>query len=218
MRTPLSLGALLSIACVLHCAAPTETEGLARRAPGATPPSADGDAPAEGPAPGTSSGASPGTTSGTAPGPTPPAPPASPPADPKDRFSALRQTCLQQINAIRTKQGVPALTRAADREACVDGQAEKEAKMGPGGTPHGARGACGEGHAQSHADGDGYLPSEYAELVTDSVNGWFTEGPGTYGHYEMLLNPSFTRAACGFYVLQGGGTFGDVLWMNVNYY
>lgn len=121
-------------------------------------------------------------------------------------YAAERKLCTDLNNMFRAQMGVPVLTRAADKEACVDEQARLESEID---TPHGKLGHCGE-LRQNHGDGIGYGT---LELIDWLINDQFNEGPGG-PHYEQMLDPNMTRIACGFYANPSNGNF----WINIDFW
>ncbi len=129
-----------------------------------------------------------------------------------DPWDSQRDTCVSIINQYRAQVGAPALVRARDMEACADAQAEADAV-----------------HNQPHWAYFNNSPSCILDNVTDRQNEcpnypdppsglqqcfaqMYAEGPGG-GHYDVMLDPSYTRVACGFYQIAPGNDY-----MPQNYY
>jgi len=173
----------------------------------------EGDAPSTGPLPApmtrdaatpTAADAgfsSPPSDKGGNPTPTPKAPPAPTPtpiptAPPPgtggsaDPFDAAREFCVQRINQYRGTLSLPALTRAAHAEACVDKQAQYDSSVS---TAHGAFSKCGE-FAQNECPGWG---GSLTAALPGCLAAMWSEGPGG-GHYENMLG-DYRSLGCGIF-------------------
>ncbi|MBW2731943.1 MAG: hypothetical protein JRH20_06085 [Deltaproteobacteria bacterium] len=124
--------------------------------------------------------------------------------DPNDPFARARQLCVDLSNEKRALVSSGPLTRWVEKEPCVDGEAKVESDANAAGEPaHSSRGTCGE-LAQNLCGGMGW---GIEELTRYCVEGWFNEGPGEgweHAHYYQLINPAFTKVACGFYLSSTG--------------
>jgi hypothetical protein len=146
-----------------------------------------------------------------------------------DDFEALRQACVDTINAYRATLGLAALARAsADLELCSDDGAELDATTGQA---HGSAGDCGGLGGQNTCPG--WNPNFYGGEV-NALNAclemMWDEGeppmprnqcvqPANYqtcflvhGHYMNMSDPGYSVVACGFYRMPNGE-----IWMNQNF-
>ena len=119
----------------------------------------------------------------------------APAARPGDS-SELAQLCVDEINRYRATLGLHPLQRAADREACADGQIADDARTGHW---HGRFGACGES-AQNECNAS---PTDRAQMIKGCLRGMWGEGPGG-GHYENMKSATATRVWCGFHTTPSG--------------
>ena len=121
-----------------------------------------------------------------------------------DPYAAARQLCVERSNQKRALVGAGALVRSAGKEPCADGEAKIESDANAsGGAVHSTWGSCGES-AQNLCGGMGW---GIEELMRDCIDRWYAEGPGTgfaHAHYYQLINPAFTKVACGFYLSPSG--------------
>lgn len=132
-------------------------------------------------------------------------PPAAAPASPSSSnpsapLDALRARCVQQTNELRARVSRSALLRRAEREACIDGEAQSDAASG---TAHGAFGRCQES-AQNECPG---WPGPLDQVLDRCLAQMFAEGPGPFqghGHYVNLTDPSFSGVSCGFSTKENG--------------
>lgn len=118
-------------------------------------------------------------------------------ADPLD---ALRARCVQRSNEFRARVALGPLGRQADREACLDSEAQADATSG---TAHGAFGRCQES-AQNECPG---WPGPLDQVIDKCLAQMFAEGPGPFaghGHYLNLTNPQFRSVSCGFSTAANG--------------
>jgi hypothetical protein len=106
--------------------------------------------------------------------------------------------CVDYINSLRARKGLPALARREDAESCANGQARSDSTSGDA---HGAFGDCEE-HAQNECPGWPGLSS----IVPGCLDMMWAEGPGG-GHYENMTSTRSTRVACGFYVTSSGAVW-----------
>jgi hypothetical protein len=122
---------------------------------------------------------------------------ASNPADPLD---ALRARCVQRTNEFRARASLGPLGRQTDREACLDTEAQADARSG---TAHGAFGRCQEG-AQNECPG---WPGPLEQVIDKCLAQMFAEGPGPFsghGHYINMTDPKFRSVSCGFSTAPNG--------------
>jgi hypothetical protein len=125
------------------------------------------------------------------------------------------------VNKLRAKHGLPQLLRYTGKEACADQQAAKDASMN---APHFAyfNGApsCIENNV---LDRQNECPGWYAPVdkaATDCVAKMYAEGPGSgpaHGHYNVLMNPSYTKLSCGVNVKPGAPAT-SATWLVLNFY
>lgn len=125
------------------------------------------------------------------------------------------------MNQFRVTKGLSALQRYPAKEACADQQAAKDATMNSAhyaylnGAP-----SCIENNVldrQNECPG-WYQPTDKA--ATDCVAKMVAEGPGTgaaHGHYNVLVNPQYTRLSCGVYV-KPGVPASSATWLVFNFY
>ena len=119
------------------------------------------------------------------------------PADPLD---ALRARCVQRTNEFRARVSLAPLGRRADREACIDTEAQSD---GQSGTAHGAFGRCQEG-GQNECPG---WAGPLEQVIDKCLAQMFAEGPGPFaghGHYLNMTDPKFSSVACGFSTAANG--------------
>jgi Cysteine-rich secretory protein family len=132
-----------------------------------------------------------------------PAPPvAAPPvaSNPADPLDALRARCVQRSNEFRARVSLGPLGRQTDREACLDTEAQADAKSG---TAHGAFGRCQES-AQNECPG---WPGPLDQVIDKCLAQMFAEGPGPFaghGHYINMTDPKFRSVSCGFSTAPNG--------------
>ena len=111
------------------------------------------------------------------------------------------QQCVDGINQYRARNGLPAMTRWFASEACAASEAQSDAQAGQ---PHGSFGRCGEG-AQNVCPG-WQGPAE--QMTGPCLQSMYNEGPGAdfarHGHYLNMMNPRYTRVACGYFTTPQG--------------
>lgn len=105
-------------------------------------------------------------------------------------------SCVDTINALRAQEGLPALSRWAEGEACADTQAESDARANE---PHGAFGKCGE-RAQNECPGWAGAPGSAVDACLREM---WKQGPGE-GHHDTMATKVHTQVACGFYTTPAG--------------
>ncbi len=110
--------------------------------------------------------------------------------------SSVAQLCVDEINRYRATLGLRPLVRAADKEACADGQIRDDAQSGHW---HGSYGRCGES-LQNECSSS---PTGQADFIKGCLRGMWNEGPGG-GHYEAMKNPTVTKVWCGFHTTPSG--------------
>jgi hypothetical protein len=126
-----------------------------------------------------------------------------------DPFEVARNACVQRLNYHRAQHGVAPLQRAsADREACADSQAKVDAQHGQAHWAFYNAPQC-PGAAQTECGGHDPPPENAVVTCIDLL---MQEGPGG-PHYEIFLNPGYTKVACGFNV---GASTG--VWLPQNFY
>ena len=138
-----------------------------------------------------------------------PVPVAVTPANSSDPLDAQRARCLQRTNEYRARASVGPVARRADREACADGEAQRD---GASGSAHGAFGGCQEG-AQNECPG---WPGPIDQVIDKCLAQMFAEGPGPFsghGHYLNMTAPGYTSVACGFASAANGK-----VWIVQNFY
>ena len=120
-----------------------------------------------------------------------------------DRFAAARAQCIQRLNEYRAKAGVAPVAVRGAGEPCGDDQARRDSASGKA---HGAFGLCKE-MAQNECPG---WPGTVEQVVDGCLKMMFEEGPGegsAHGHYTNMVNPSYTAASCGFFVMPDGSVW-----------
>jgi len=126
-------------------------------------------------------------------------------AGPGDLDSA-RDQCVAALNRYRAMKGLAPLMRWTAQEACADHQSMLDAHeyvQNPSGWFHNNYGMCGE-HGQCACWPGGDLAQ-----VLVVCSGWYwNEGPGG-SHYDNMMNPNFTKVACGFSDNGPGGWWSD---------
>jgi hypothetical protein len=114
------------------------------------------------------------------------------------------QDCVDIINMYRATIGVPALARLPSQEVCVGQQAQKDYQAN---TPHSAFGMCGE-FGQNECPG---WPGPPDSMIGQCLAMMWAEGPGPFnmghGHYDNMSSTSYTKVACGYYVLTNGSVW-----------
>lgn len=139
-----------------------------------------------------------------------------------DPYAALRQICIDKINALRATKGLPPYARRASSEACADGQATADESAN---SPHSQFGQCGES-GQNECLGAGpngiesCLEQMWAEKDQAGCSGcdacnqaynpncancdFYGNNTGDVcGHYVNMSALYFSEAACGFSSLGG---------------
>ena len=150
-----------------------------------------------------------GTQAAPSPAPSPVSAPGTAPGNSGDALEALRARCVQRTNELRARVSLGALGRRADRETCIDGQAQNDAQRG---AAHGAFGRCQEG-GQNECPG---WPGPLDRVIDQCLEQMFAEGPGTFaghGHYLNMIDPKFGSVACGFSTAANGQ-----IWLIQNFY
>ncbi len=123
------------------------------------------------------------------------------------KTNTLAQLCIDEINKHRATINLPALARWNGIEACVDGQAKYDAQTN---TPHSAFTRCKE-LAQNVC----WWSGKTAETgMKDCLQAMWNEGPENkdgkpHNHYENMINPAYTKVACGFYTASNGAMWSD---------
>jgi len=128
------------------------------------------------------------------------APGAPPPTNAGDPLEALRARCVQRTNEFRARVSLGPLARQTSRDACLDGQAQNDARSS---TAHGAFGRCQEG-AQNECPG---WPGPLEQVIDQCLAQMFAEGPGPFadhGHYLNMTDPKWTSVSCGFSTASNG--------------
>jgi hypothetical protein len=111
--------------------------------------------------------------------------------------------CIARINQFRACVCVPPVTRYQTGEDCANQVAQYDYELA---SPHAGFGAgiCSPvGSAENECPGWTTPQS----TVDGCLQQMFNEGPGdyaTHGHYTNMTNPTYTRAACGFYIAPTG--------------
>ena len=117
-----------------------------------------------------------------------------------DPHAAERQACVDRINGFRASEGLPALMRWTEQEACTDEQAANDSRSGEA---HGAFGRCQEG-AQNECPSWGSVE----DVIRDCLQSMWDEGPGEpyaeHGHYLNMSNPDYRKVSCGFHETASG--------------
>ncbi len=112
--------------------------------------------------------------------------------------------CVDFINQERATIGLGPLARSSSDETCVSGQAHTDANNM---TAHSAFGTCSE-FAQNECPG---WPGPPESMIDNCLQMMWDEGPGsdysTHGHYINMTNTSYSKVACGFYVLGDGSVW-----------
>jgi len=139
-----------------------------------------------------------------------------------DPYALARKACVDAVNKYRAMKGLSALTLYAGKQACADQQASVDAAHPT--QPHYAylNGApsCIENNVldrQNECPG-WYDPADKA--AADCVAKMWAEGPGTgpaHGHYNVLVNPQYSRLSCGF-AKRAGAPPSSALWIVFNFY
>lgn len=129
-----------------------------------------------------------GSSSGDPPAPPPPAGAATP-----------AKICVDTINGYRKQQGLPAFTEWTEIEACSDSEAKSD---GTTNTAHGAFPKCGE-FAQNECPGNPGPP----ETMIKQCLGLMWAQPANEGHHANMASTQWTKVACGFYTVPGGGVW-----------
>lgn len=128
--------------------------------------------------------------------------------DGSDMYLQARIDCVDRINAFRATEGKPPYQRWTEQEACSDGQAKLD---GDSNTPHGNFSMCGE-NAQNTCPN---WPST-GSVTQGCLQQMWDEGPGEpfseHGHYINMSSSNYSKVACGFYELPGGG-----IWASQNF-
>lgn len=115
-------------------------------------------------------------------------------------INAPAQSCVDMINQLRAIEDVPALTRWTDGEACVLTELAADSVTGAQPSP---LGTCGEfGRTMYH----GSMTTPDAILL-----GFYCTGTGDNQH-DIIVNASYTMAACGFYQATDGS-----FWVYLNF-
>jgi hypothetical protein len=119
-----------------------------------------------------------------------------PPAPASDNGNgSVAQLCVDEINRYRSTLGLRPLERAADREACANGQIEQDARSGKW---HGSFGGCGEALQNECMSS----PTSREGMIKGCLRDMWNEGPGG-GHYEAMKS-STSKVWCGFYTAPNG--------------
>ena len=136
--------------------------------------------------------------------PWPPGTPASPgtPATPSaPATGGVAQSCVDGINQYRATLGVAPLARWTPNESCVDGESRDDSVTG---RAHASFGRCGE-MAQNACPG---WPGPPEKMIGPCLDAMWKEGPGpegaAHGHYINMSNASYTKVACGQFVMPTG--------------
>jgi hypothetical protein len=108
---------------------------------------------------------------------------------------SVAQLCVDEINRYRSSLGLSPLQRAADREACANGQIADDARSGKW---HGSFGGCGEALQNECMSS----PASREDMIKGCLRGMWNEGPGG-GHYEAMKSSTKT-VWCGFYTTPSG--------------
>ena len=139
------------------------------------------------------------------------------PPDPTDPWEEGRVLCVKQINEYRATVGKLPLERWADAEKCADAQALNDAKSGKPHEGFQTLGGCGQG--QNECPGYASIPGGLLQCLGQM----WAEGPTddgswdvAHGHYMNMRGDwtlsgytvNFTRVACGFGQVDGGGVWG----------
>jgi hypothetical protein len=127
----------------------------------------------------------------------PSAPPGTPP--PPAGPATAAKICVDTINAYRKQAGLPAYTEWTEIETCSDGEAKSD---GNSNTPHGAFPKCGE-NAQNECPGWQGPPET---MIKQCLGSMWAQGAGE-GHHDNMASKQWTKVACGFYTLPGGGVW-----------
>ena len=111
------------------------------------------------------------------------------------------QQCVDGINQYRARNSLPPLQRWIAGEGCAAGQAQSDAQANH---PHASFGRCGEASQNVCPGWQG--PPE--SMTGPCLASMYNEGPGqdyaTHGHYLNMMNPRFTRVACGYFTTAQG--------------
>jgi len=116
-------------------------------------------------------------------------------------YEAELVLCISETNALRVSEGLPALTRSPELEACA---AEAAAEDHRSGTPH--------GHFQRTSGCDVALaenelprwllaaqPGALAGVIRSGIAMMWDEGPGG-GHHDNIVGPKYREIGCGVFI------------------
>lgn len=114
--------------------------------------------------------------------------------------------CVARINQLRAEcQCLPPLTRWTEAEGCADQQAQYDYEQDEYHAGFTDSICSPRGNAQNECPGWGSTE----QVIGGCLQMMWDEGPGEpyseHGHYINMTNPAYTKVACGFYDVPGGG-------------
>jgi hypothetical protein len=113
---------------------------------------------------------------------------------------SAQKLCIDDVNMYRSMEGLDPVERSSELQA----YASEGAEVDFGSVPFMHFGTDGGGVAAAEdqcPQQDGWTVDageDQKTLVSQCVRSFYEEGPGTGGHYEILLGP-YTRAGCGIF-------------------
>lgn len=136
-----------------------------------------------------------------------------------------RIACVEEINILRATEGLPPLARAADKEACIDEQAQLDLDANKG---HANFRHCGETSQNTAISSKMYIGDwtdenlkSYAfmansgfwmEKVYDVILPAEDVTNEMVGHYKNMIDPRHTSVACGY------AATSSKIWIDVDFY
>lgn len=131
-----------------------------------------------------------------------------------DPLDAARQACVDKINALRATKGLPAYTRWAAAESCVDQEVTHDETVGVAHDQFN-HGSCDGSSGQGECMGTALTPDGIRQCLDLMWSEKDQQGCGgcdscpwaqncadctflSCGHYMAMSSKVFTQAACGF--------------------
>lgn len=117
--------------------------------------------------------------------------------------------CIEGVNLQRAMEGLSALSRWTDAEACAMQVATDDAAMGTMGEPfasqRGEAKLCEATHAQ-YCGAAAAAWDDPEQAIVDCAERYFSEGPQG-SNYANMMDPANTEVACGWAQSSGGWFF-----------
>jgi len=128
-----------------------------------------------------------------------------------DPLEEARIACVNRLNAYRSQLGLPAFTRAKDKEACADTQAKNDAAHGQDHWSYlNLSPTCVLDPVYDRQAACSSWPGTPVAAAVDCVDAnWKT----TDDHHKYIVASYYKRVACGFHVINA-----STVWININYY